>query len=240
MTQAKRPLLNSEIKRDWVVITSLALGATTSYNSVTSSFFVDGNQQFGSYELLAASIDSIIGTAITFFLLVAILGSIRRRRSKSDEEVTVLESETTFRKLKIALLIVAVSLASLFVAYTNAAARNSVINSQDVAPNDLQIETRPRECQLQGEDEKCVSAIGVGKRATLNFELYYKVHREVGGYQIASSTWVVDLDCEAKTVSASQLKFFDSNNFEVELPTENMENALVGIQSDYEAALNEC
>ena len=240
MTQPRRPLLNSEIKKDWVVITSLVLGAMTSYNSVTSSFFVNGNQQFGSHELLAASIDSIIGTAITFFLLVAILGSVRRRMSKSDVEVSLLESEITLRKLKIALLIVVVSLASLFVAYTNAAAKNSDLGSSNSADPGLQIETRPRTCHSQGVNEMCVSAFGVGKSATFNYELNYKFPQDVNGYQVSSSTWEVSVDCVTKTISARQLKFFSTNQIEIPIAADVIQSATKGIETDMVKLLDAC
>jgi|LakMenEpi03Aug12_release.lakeMendotaPanAssembly.Ray.scaffolds.fasta_scaffold166834_3 hypothetical protein len=237
MAELKKPLLKSEIMKDWVTITSLLLGGSIGYQSVNSNYFLYGNLQFDSADFLAALIDSVIGTALTFSICVAILGSIRRRSSKSQELIEDLENRSKFFKLRILLAILIVSLGALFAAYSNATARNPDVGT---ARGGAQVEMRPRTCSLQGEDEKCVSAIGVGQRATLDFELYYKEFREVYGYQIASSTWVIDVDCETKLVTASQLKYFDSNNVEVEFPADIVENALIGIQSDYLAALDEC
>jgi hypothetical protein len=109
-----------------------------------------------------------------------------------------------------------------------------------VAPNDLQIETRPRECHLQGEDELCVSAFGVGKLVTLNLELTYKVSKEVGGYQISSTVWELSLDCEAKTVSARDLKFLDMNGIEAPFGDDVIKTASEGIESEYGLLLDRC
>ena len=238
MTTQKRPLLKSE--SDWVAIVSLLLGGSTGYQSVNNSYFLYGNSQFDTADFVAALIDSLIGTTLTFLICVAILGSVRRRISKSADFEEDFNNRPKNLKLRISTAIFVVSLVAVLVAWSNATASNPDSGSTDVSLEVPQIESRPRTCSPQGEDEKCVSAFAIGKRITLNFELNYKTLREANGYSVASSTWAIDIDCEAKSIVASQLKFFDSNGIEVVFPNDQIENALVEIKDDYAKALDEC
>jgi hypothetical protein len=238
MTTQKRPLLKSE--SDWVVIVSLLLGGSTGYQSVNSSYFLYGNSQFDTADFVAALIDSIIGTTLTFLICVAILGSIRRRSSKGADFKEGFDNRPKNLKIRIATAVFVVSLIAVLVAWSNATVRNPDAGSTGRSLEVPQIESRPRTCSPQGEDEKCVSAFAIGKHITLNFELNYKTLREANGYSVASSTWVIDIDCEAKSIVASKLKFLDSNDIEVVFPAGQIENALVQIKDDYAKTLDEC
>jgi hypothetical protein len=240
MAELKKPLLKSEITKDWVTITSLLLGGSIGYQSVNSNYFLYGNLQFDSADFLAALIDSVIGTALTFSICVAILGSIRRRSSKSQELMEDLENRPKFLKLRILLAILIVSLGALFAAYSNATARNPDGGTVGVTAEDTQVESRPRTCSTQGEDEKCVSGYSNGNIAYLNLELYYKTLREVDGQQVASSTWTFVVNCETKTVSSSDLKFFNSENTEILFSTDLLEIMSAGLEADFASVLNEC
>jgi hypothetical protein len=240
MTEQRKSLLKSEIMKDWVVITSLLLGGIIGYQSVNSSYFLYGNEQFGSADFLAALIDSVIGTALTFSICVAILGSIRRRNSKSKDFEQEFENRSKFLKLRISLAILIVSLAALFAAYSNATVRNPDGGPTGATSGEAQIESRPRTCGPQGEDEKCVSGYSIGNIRYINIELQYKTLREVDGQLVASSTWTFVVNCDTKTVSASELKFFNSENTELLFSNDLLEIMSTGLETDITVVLNEC
>ena len=232
MGQFKRPLLNADPVKDWVTNVSLIVAGVGSYNQATSDFVIRGNRQFQTFDFVASSIDTILFTAISFFMFVGILGAIRRYRSKGEVNVLELESATEFRKLKIALAIVAVSFVSFFAAYSNYGA-----SSVNAGEDGVQFESR---CQPQGENELCISAVGAGESLTMNFELTYKVPQDLNGFQISSSTWELALDCKTKTLSAIEVKFLDINKIEIPVETSVLQAALQGIETDYAGMIKEC
>jgi hypothetical protein len=227
----KRSLVNEHFFSDWVYLTALGLAGFAAFSNLNSSYFLYGNADFNTNELVSASIDALLQTYLVFGVLVLILGLSRRVRS----EVPLLEPEKgdNNRLVKIHLTVLVVAGVALFAAYTNGANRNLAEDSKSTVLEADGFSPIARTCRAQGSDELCVSGLQTDTSASFNFELTYSTPRTVNGYEVAKSTWDVSVDCETQSVTTGNVKFLDVNFLDVVFDAESMLAAEAGLQETY-------
>jgi len=227
----KRSLLNEHFFSDWVYLTALGLAGFAAFGNLNSSYFLYGNQDFNSNDLISASIDAILQTYIAFGILVLILGLVRRFRS----EVQMLEQEKgdANRLVKIHLTVIVIAGVALFTAYTNGASSNPIQDSKSTVLEAVGFSPIGRTCRAQGEDELCMSGLQTNTSASLNFELTYLAPKSINGFEVAKSTWDVTVDCDAQSVTTGNVKFLDGNFQEITIDAESISAAETGLQETY-------
>lgn len=227
----KRSLLNEHFFSDWVFLTALGVAGFAAFSNLNTSYFLYGNEDFNTNDLVSASIDTVLQTYVAFGVLVLMLGLSRRIRS----EVPLLEPEKgdNNRLVKIHLTVLVVAGVALFAAYTNGASSNLAEVSKSTVLEADGFSPIARTCRAQGDDELCISGLQTDTSASLNFELTYSTPRTVNGYEVAKSTWDVAVDCETQSVTTGNVKFLDVNFLDVVFDAESMLAAEAGLQETY-------
>ena len=227
----KRPILNEYFFGDWVFLTALGIAGFTAFNNLSTSYFLYGNQGFSSNDLIAASIDAIFQTYVSFGVFVLIAGLIRRARSG----VQLIEPEKgeSNRRIKLNLTVIVVAMGALLAAYSDGASNNAVQDSKSTVLEAVGFSSIGPTCRAQGDDEVCVSGTRTNSSASLNFELTYLTPRFANGFEVAKSTWDVTIDCKAQSFVAGNVKFFDTNSEEVLFSAEDIAVAEAGVQQTY-------
>jgi hypothetical protein len=229
----KRPLLNSVVTRDWVFWAALLIAGISAYSSRSASAI-----EPGGFVSLDSYLDAVVNTSISFGLISGLVGLIRRRNSST---YTAEHDYPAWRKSVVVIgAPLLVALGVVFADYSNSegASASDKAGRNSIAPED--VETVPRTCQPRGEDEICIEGIGYGESASLDMQLIYSDVRAIDGLEIASSRWKLYVDCSARTVVASNLQFLDSEDLVIEVGQEVLDEATIGIQSDYQAVLTNC
>jgi hypothetical protein len=228
----KRPILNEYFFSDWVFLTALGIAGFTAFNNLSTSYFLDGNQGFSSNDLIAASIDAILQTYISFGVFVLIAGLIRRARS--GVQLIEPEKAESNRRIKLNLTVIVVAIGALLAAYSDGASNNAVQDSKSTVLEATGFTPIALTCRPQGDDELCMSGLRTNTSATLNFELTYLTPRFSNGFEVAKSTWDLTIDCRAESFVAGNVKFFDVNSEEVLFGAEVIAAAEAGTQQTYE------
>ncbi len=245
---SRRQFLDSNPLRDWVGILGCLFAAVSAYQEISFNYFtVNGMRTTQAFDstldnfletLIGGLIDGMIQAAVSFGMVVFVVGGIRKLVAKKSESVEYTDKSHKGKRVLI-LLVVAVVF-GFFAAYIGAFNSQEDDSAQKINEIVSGLKPVPLECRAQGDDKLCVSGLQSGETATLNFKLTYASARVIETDEVWSSSWTVRFDCSTNSVAVSNVEFYDLDGAKVIVAESGKNDARVGLESEYSGLLSEC